>query len=456
MKCIRNIISIFADNSQKKHEKMIINFSIQNFGSIKDKQTLSFEADKSSHLEDYYIIKKNGLRLLKLGLIYGANASGKTTILKALQFLRDIVLEPEVKKTESLIFKPFLLNKFSQWENTILSIDFIQKEKRYFYEVEFNEIAIVKETLNHYNPTKANVFKRTTDLEKQYTSISFGSKIKTDKTFEKTLESNTLWNNTVLGGFLKTNIEMKELKDATDWFTNYLRPMIYTKTDLDGFVTSRIDKLEINKEDIVAILKKADFNISDIVIQKEEEDIPDGLIEFLEKQIKDSGDEIKTLKNKGKITSVNLELEHTVGNNKYSLPLKLESQGTVRYYGFAGILSLLLRKSIAFPIDELEASLHPDLYVHFLLSFLVNSKRSQIIATTHNREILNNKDIFRDDAIWFTDKTDECATELYSLADFDSSVIRDTSNVYNAYKIGKLGGVPNLGDYFIDITNEED
>ena len=456
MKCIRNIISIFADNSQKKHEKMIINFSIQNFGSIKDKQTLSFEADKSSHLEDYYIIKKNGLRLLKLGLIYGANASGKTTILKALQFLRDIVLEPQVKKTESLIFKPFLFNKFSQWENTILSIDFLQKEKRYFYEVEFNEIAIVKETLNHYNPTKANVFKRTTDLEKQYTSISFGSKIKTDKTFEKTLESNTLWNNTVLGGFLKTNIEMKELKDATDWFTNYLRPMIYTKTDLDGFVTSRIDKLEINKEDIVAILKKADFNISDIVIQKEEEDIPDGLIEFLEKQIKDSGDEIKALKYKGKITSVNLELEHTVGNNKYSLPLKLESQGTVRYYGFAGILSLLLKKSIAFPIDELEASLHPDLYVHFLLSFLVNSKQSQIIATTHNREILNNKDIFRDDAIWFTDKTDECATELYSLADFDSSVIRDTSNVYNAYKIGKLGGVPNLGDYFIDITNEED
>ena len=441
---------------KKKHEKMIINFSIQNFGSIKDKQTLSFEADKSSHLEDYYIIKKNGLRLLKLGLIYGANASGKTTILKALQFLRDIVLEPEVKKTEPLNFKPFLFDKVSSKENTILSIDFLQKEKRYFYEVEFNEIAIVKETLNHYNPTKANVFKRTTDLEKQYTSISFGSKIKTDKTFEKTLESNTLWNNTVLGGFLKTNIEMKELKDATDWFTNYLRPMIYTKTDLDGFVTSRIDKLEINKEDIVAILKKADFNISDIVIQKEEEDIPDGLIEFLEKQIKDSGDEIKALKYKGKITSVNLELEHTVGNNKYSLPLKLESQGTVRYYGFAGILSLLLRKSIAFPIDELEASLHPDLYVHFLLSFLVNSKQSQIIATTHNREILNNKDIFRDDAIWFTDKTDECATELYSLADFDSSVIRDTSNVYNAYKIGKLGGVPNLGDYFIDITNEGD
>jgi AAA15 family ATPase/GTPase len=120
----------------------------------------------------------------------------------------------------------------------------------------------------------------------------------------------------------------------------------------------------------------------------------------------------------------------------------------------AVILSLLIKDSVAFPIDELEASLHPDLFVYFLLSFLINSKNSQIIATTHNREILNNKDIFRNDAIWITDKSETCATELYSLADFDTSVIRDTSNIYNAYKIGKLGGVPNLGDYFIDSDNE--
>ena len=437
---------------------MIINFSIQNFGSIKDKQTLSFEADKSDHLESYYIIPINGLRLLKLGLIYGANASGKTTILKALQFLRNIVLEPETKKTEEFDFKPFLFDSISKKQNSILSIDFIQNEKRYYYEVEFNKDAIVNETLNHYNPTKSNVFKRTTDLDKQFTQITFGSILKKekkiDKTFEKTLESNTLWNNTVLGGFLKTNMELKELKDATDWFSIYLRPLILTKSELDSYVTSQIDKSEIKKADVVSILKKADFNISDILIQ-EEEDIPAGLIEFLEKQVKDSSKVITDLKNKGKISSVNLEFEHTVNNKKYSLPFDLESQGTKRYYGFAGILSLLLKRSIAIPIDELEASLHPDLYIHFLLSFLVNSKNSQIIATTHNREILNNKDIYRNDAIWFTDKTDHSATELYSLSDFDSSVIRDTSNVYNAYKIGKLGGVPNLGDYFIDISDEK-
>ncbi len=104
-----------------------------------------------------------------------------------------------------------------------------------------------------------------------------------------------------------------------------------------------------------------------------------------------------------------------------------------------------------FPIDELESSLHPDLYIHFILSFLLNSNKSQVIATTHNREILDNKDIFRNDSIWFTDKSETCATELYSLADFDSSVVRDTSNILNAYKSGKLKAVPNLGDYYIDL-----
>ena len=96
---------------------MIINFSVQNFGSIKDKQTLSFEADKSKRLEDHYVVNIGGMRLLKLGLIYGANASGKTTILKALDFLRDLVLEPETKKTDTINFKPFLFDANTPHKN---------------------------------------------------------------------------------------------------------------------------------------------------------------------------------------------------------------------------------------------------------------------------------------------------------------------------------------------------
>ena len=428
--------------NNKFEYKMIVKFSVQNFGSIKDEQILSFEADKSEHLEDYYIIPINGLRLLKLGLIYGANASGKTTILKALDFLGKIVLHPEEKKTDIFNFNPFLFDPNTPSQNTILSIEFIQNSVRYYYEVELNKKAIIREELNFYNPNKANVFKRTTNLDTQFSEIAFGSKIKTDKVFEKTLESNTLWNNTVLGGFLKTNIELKELKDATDWFANHLSPLIHPRTRLDTFVITQLNNLTIKKEDIIQILQKADLNISDIHIKKE--------------KTKELGFEelISSMKSYQKDTLLfpySLEFEHTLDNKRYNLPFDLESQGTQRYYGFAGILSQAIRESFVFLIDELESSLHPDLYTHFLLSFLVNSKKSQIIATTHNREILNNKDIFRNDVIWITDKSENCATELYSLSDFDTSVIRDTSNIYNAYKIGKLGGIPNLGDYYIDI-----
>ena len=178
---------------------MIINFSIQNFGSIKDKQTLTFEADKSEHLENSYVINTNGLRLLKIILIYGANASGKTTILKALEFLRDIVLEPETKKTDELDFQPFLFDSETPEQNSIISIEFLANDTKYYYEVEFFKKAIVNEVLNFYNPNKANVFKRNTDINNQFAVIKFGSKIKIDKTIEKNLEANTLLNNNVLG-----------------------------------------------------------------------------------------------------------------------------------------------------------------------------------------------------------------------------------------------------------------
>lgn len=430
---------------------MLINFSVQNFASIKDKQTLSFEADKSKHLEDYLIIQAPaGLRLLKLGLIYGANASGKTSILKAIDFLRELVLEPENKKTTSLKFSPFLFDKDTPNLPSILSVDFIHNEIRYFYEVEFTKTAILREELLNYNPSKASVYKRTTDVNKQLSEIKFGSKISIDKSFKKTLESNTIWNNTVLGGFLKTNIELKELKEVIDWFNVFLKPIVGPNTELDDYVTAQIESSEINKRDVISILKKADFNISDIIINKEEEEIPEGLIEFLKD--KAPADTVSRLKDKGKITSLKIEVEHTVNDTKYHLPFQFESQGTQRYYGFAGLLSMCIKGSIAIPIDELESSLHPDLFTHFLLSFLINSKSSQLIASTHNREILNNRDIFRNDSIWFTTKKENGATEIYSLSDFDSSVIRDTSSVYNAYKIGKLGGTPNLGDNFIEIS----
>lgn len=432
---------------------MIINFSIQNFGSIRNRQTLSFEATKTNHLEDAYVMRVGEMRLLKLALIYGPNASGKTTILKALDFLRDIVLQPNDKKTDELHFEPFLFDPETPNKTSLLALEFIHEDIKYLYEVEFIKTAIVSEELYFYNPYKANLYKRTTDLSNQLTEITFGSKIKIDKTFEKALEANTLWNNTVLGGYLKTNIDFKELKQVVEWFRFHLRPMVMPRTSLEIYVTEKISEGKINRNDIIEILKKADFHISDIIIQEKEEKIPPHYLEFLKKEFANSN-KTKDLPNvdEKKFKTIELRLEHTVNQEKYPLQFRLESEGTKRYYGYAGLLSEGLRSSVILPIDELESSLHPDLYEHFLLTFLLNTKESQIIATTHNREILNNKDIFRNDAIWFTDMDENCATELYSLADFDSSVVRDTTNVLNAYKSGKLGATPNPDDTYIELN----
>lgn len=412
---------------------MIVNFSIQNFGSIKDKQTLSFEADASEHLEDTYVVPAAGKRLLKLALIYGANASGKTTVLKALDFLRDLVVNPKEKKTDILDFSPYLFDANTPEQSTELTIEFVQEEVCYEYGVTFTRQAVISEVLYRDAPEKKLVYKRTTDIEEQLTKINFGNLIALDKSAQQVLELNTLWNNTVLGGFLKTNINLEEFRQVMDWFGSYLKSIIAPDTKLDTYITNKIDEKKLTKGEVLEILKKADFNISDMVIRKKEEIIPEDLLRFFKGQI-----EIK-----GRII-----VQHTINDTHYNLPMEQESEGTKRFYGFAGLLALLIKKPTIFLIDELESSLHPDLYTHFLLSFLQNARQSQLIATTHNRELLGDRDIFRNDVIWFTDKGRDCATELYSLADFDTSAIK---NVLNAYKIGKFSGVPRLSDTFIDV-----
>ncbi|RMG88059.1 MAG: ATP-binding protein, partial [Bacteroidetes bacterium] len=396
-------------------------------------------------LESFYIAKTGKYRLLKIALIYGANASGKTTILKALDFLRDMVLEPAGKKSDELDFQPFLFDKNTPKANSTLSIEFIQNEVKFFYEVVFNRKAVVAETLKTYNPNKATVFNRSTDLKNQFSEIKFGRKIKVDKGTLKALEANTLWNNTVLGGYMKTNIEIAELKAVSDWFKDFLHPLVYPDSKLNAFVTSLIERGEIKAENIVSLLRKADLNISNIMIAKEEIALPEGFLELIEEATPAVNEEYE------KITITRLNLEHSVNNRKYPLPFELESSGTKRYYAFAGLLNLLIQSSGAIPIDELGASLHPDLFKHFLLTFLANAESSQIIATTHNREVLNDKDFIRDDSLWITDKSKNAATELYSFADFDSTIIRDTTNRLNAYKSGKLGGIPNVGDYYLNL-----
>ena len=438
---------------------MILNFSIQNFGSIKDKQTLSFEADKSDHLEEAYVAHYGGRRILKLALLYGANASGKTTVLKALDFLRQLVIEPKSKKTERLNFEPYLFDPDTPKQPTILSLEFIRNEVRYTYRVEFTKDAVVAEELYTYTPNKTRIYQRTTDLERQFVEIRFGRKVTKSKAMKQSLTANTLWNNTVLGGYLKTNADSKELQEVVDWFKLYLKPIVSPQTSFEDLMFFQLEDGEILPSNMIPILQQADLHISDIIIQSREivgrQEVEDFLSLINDPLAMSKGDVIE-LKEEAKAVIKKVMFEHTVNGAKYRLPLEEESRGTRRYYEFAGLLAYMIKKPNAILIDELESSLHPDLYRHFIASCLLDTTDSQILATTHNRELLDDRDLFRNDAIWFTDKSDTDATELYSLADFDRSVIGEKTNVLNAYKSGKLSGTPILGDTYIDLDHGKD
>ncbi len=430
---------------------MIINFSVKNFKCIKDTINLSFEASKSDFLEDYYVVEpKKGLRLLKLALIYGANASGKTTILEAIDFLRNLVLNPLEKKTDRLNLSPFVFEENQQYKNTSFTLEFFHDEIKYLYNLSVNRKFINKEKLFFFNPNKALVFERETDPDNLVTNIKFGSKISIGKERKDSLLGNTLSNNTVLGGYLKTNFQSSILTSVLDWFGKQLKPIVFSHTPLVPFISDQFNKGLINKNIFVEILRKADFGINDINFQKKEIKATKDFIEFLVNKTNITESELEKIKEEEKYESVEILIGHLLNNKKYFLHLDEESAGTQRYYELSGLLGLMMKEKSIILLDELESSLHPELIKHFLLTFLVNSKQSQLITTTHHRELLMEKDMLRNDVIWFTEKKPDLSTDLFSLRDFKTSVIRKQSSIYNAYRAGKFGATPSLHDYYID------
>lgn len=401
---------------------MILDFTISNFRSIKEAQTISFEATKDTHLEDYFIIKKDKYRILKIATILGANASGKSNIIRAFGLLHDLILSPCENKNSEIDYDKFALDTDFVDNDSVMIVNFICGEQKYYYEVHFNNKAVTYELLKKHpfgELKEHNVYTRETDLEKGVSIIKWGSKYKlASKT--RGLIDNLIHNRTVFGAFQNTNVDIPWMKEIIDWVDCYILPQVLpTPQGLFLDITEQIAEQRIDKEIIVRHLNKADIGISDFIIEK----IDNGMF-----------------------TNYEIRFIHNGSQGGVSFDVREESEGTKRYFELSGVLMLLVKENHFVTIDELECRLHPDLYEHFVLTYLKNTKESQIIFTTHSREFLNDRGLFRDDSVWITEKTDVGATNLYSLADFDSNFLRNTTNRYNMYKAGRLGGVPRLQD----------
>lgn len=434
---------------------MLVKFKFNNFRSIKEFVELSLEASNSEDLEEYYVIKPNKkLKLLKVAAIYGANASGKSNILKALEFLRNLILEPVEKKTDKIKYDRFAFDEAFKKGNSEFQIDFFHEGIRYDYRIILNPDFIVSESLYFYHPNRALVFSRETNEEKELAIISIGSKIKLSAEDKKSLEANTLWNRTVFGGLLKTNIDFPYVSDPLDWFGNTLRALVTPNLNLMVYISLKIEEGLINKERLIEILNKADLNVSNVILKDLKiklENVHNIIMDFMEFDT----DMQKEITRGGVLNTREIFFEHkiekedgTVGNAL--LPYDEESLGTQRFYQFSGLIDMMIQKGQVLPIDELESSLHPDLIKHFLLTFLVNTRNSQLIFSTHFRELMNESEILRNDIFHFTEKKNDGSTDLFALSDFDTTTIRKSSSIYNAYKIGKLGAVPELNDTYIE------
>ncbi len=425
---------------------MILEFKIENFLSFKEKQTFSFEATSDKHLEDYYCVEvKPGVRILKMGIIYGANASGKTNLLKAFNVLRTLVTRPKNDKYESTGFNTFKFDKNYDKKPGSFELIFFIRAVKYIYTVKLDEFKIQEEKLTYYPSTQpAEIFSRITHIDSDLVEITFGSKIKIKPYDKAILEGNTLSNMTALSAFNKTNIDIPELKKVFFWFKNDFERIITPKSTLGLNYNSYSyrEQAEKNKEFKLELLNKADFNISDFKV----EDNP-------EERTEDEN-EIRRRFNLERASKNKLSFTHQIQNEtiveEFEMEAKDQSSGTLRYFGLGNILHKLTENNTFVSIDELESSLHPDLVQHFLLTFLANSNKSQILVSTHNLNILEEADNARKDIFWFAEKNEAGATKIYPLSDFD---IRKNLSFANAYKAGKFGAKPKLGNPFIEQTN---
>ena len=431
---------------------MIAEFKIRNFYSLRDVQVLSFIPSNDGTSRDIYTEEvADGVSLLKIGCIYGSNASGKTNILKALDFFSQFMVNDSMNKGDEIGVVPFLLDDVSNKERSQFEMTFYLNREKYKLNLVLDNNVIYEEVLQVYSSVQPTLlYKRTYNAEKDATDIVFGGKVGLVKKSREAIEGNTINNRTVISAFGKSNVERSRLNLVYEFFSQRIAPIMYPQSSLMGFTKRRItrDRDGRLKKFILHFLKASDFNISDIAIHEEEVNITPEMELMIKNTSGMPEKAIEEILKKGTLHSDEMFFVHHTSNGDKELYEELESRGTKRYMGLATILYDLLVHGVILPIDEIETSIHYELLSYFIKVFLVNSKRGgQLIVSTHDINLLD-EDYIRRDVIWFTDKNDGGETQLIRLSTLG---LHKTLSVYNAYRQEKLVDLPFLDSIYMDM-----
>ena len=402
---------------------MIAEIKFKNMFSFRDETVLSFEADKSKDLESYHVVElAPDVKLLKLAVIYGANASGKSNIIKVCDFIRSFITCTPLNKAELIKIVPFLLNRTSKEQASEFSVSFYamngDKAIRYVYSVLLETTHIVRETLIYYlSQQPATVFERS--MENNVSSIKFGQKVKISTAAKEEITLKCLPNMSVFAAYMQVNTNIAEMETALQYLTKQMMPAIVPTSSLSRYAEEAIKK-ETAKEYILRYLQEADFNISNI--SSKEQETKKGVVNYTMYQHKVSSG--------------------LGGNDYYEFPELYESDGTIRTFGLASQIQNSIGSNAFLAVDEIESSLHPKLIEYMIERFLKESKQAQLLLTTHYDGLLGEEDLLRTDNIWFAEKNTDGASVLYPLTDFKG--LNRISSLQKAYKFGKFGAVPNL------------
>jgi uncharacterized protein len=422
---------------------MLIAFSVGNFLSFKETVTLNMTASSISENEDNTFEEFFGFdkktKLLKSAVIYGANASGKSNLIKAMSFMKNLIINSskESQSGEKIEVYPFKFDKKTEKEPSFFEIEFIYNKNKYKYGFVVDSEKVHKEWLFClFDGKKTNVelFHRDNNEIKIHNKF-----VEADKLAEKT-RANALFLSVVanFNGHISTQI--------IEWIKKYF--IVTSGLNYDEFLnyTMREFENEKLKKEILNLMKLADLDIENIEFEKIDIDLDKVPLEF-----KKDEKILELIKNRKTINTIHKQYENNKEVGQTRLEFGHESKGTQKYISFLGPIIEVLNEGKILVIDELDASLHPKLtrlFIEIFHNTKINKKNAQLIFNCHDTNLLNSE-YFRRDEIWFTEKNKYGATDLYSLVEFKfgDKKIRNDEVYGKNYISGKYGAIPFIGNF---------
>lgn len=417
---------------------MLIEFNVSNFLSFRESATFSFVKGKGDELMERNSFEPKSPAtpsLLRTAVIYGANAAGKSNLIKAIKLMQRLVLNSarESQAGEPLSVTPFLLDEMSGSKPSEFEAVFVSNNVRYQYGFSATSERIIEEWLYAYPEGRPQRWiERAYDEEREaYQWGAMGKLTGQKQVWQEATRSNSLFLSTA------TQLNNQQLKPVFEWFSKFLH-VAGIGLWHPGFSTELCEE-EDTKSKVLDFLKAADVDIDGIELEQEKfnpDDLPSSLSEAVKKEIESS------FKDK---QLINVKTLHTLKSGKKVLfDLDKESDGTQKIFALSGPWLDTLENGFTLVIDELHDNLHP-LMVKFLVELFhnkeTNPKNAQLIFTTHDTSILN-QEVFRRDQIWFCEKNEEQSSTLYPLTDF--SPRKGVDNLEKSYLSGRYGALPYL------------